>query len=184
MGNFGNNSIHQMARIDFADKTQTAPYNPLKVNAKDLNDIKASVNALYDNPSAYKGYKNLIGFLFKIPNFNSFGLDVVHNDFNDIPTIDNGNVNEEVRLLIFGLPVIVEGENTTEETFTAGKTVVFVGQTSNYKILPKEFTPRGGLTNIAQAFELVFKNNDGTDLPSPYYPNFTEKVPIEIRVYN
>jgi hypothetical protein len=37
-----------MSKITFADKSQVASYDATKVNAQDLNEIKNSVNSLYE----------------------------------------------------------------------------------------------------------------------------------------
>lgn len=44
-----------MAKIAYANKTQSAPYNAAEWNAQDANEIKESVNYLYDNQGENTG---------------------------------------------------------------------------------------------------------------------------------
>jgi hypothetical protein len=41
-----------MSKIAFADKSQIGSYDATKGNAQDWNEVKDSVNALYDNPGS------------------------------------------------------------------------------------------------------------------------------------
>lgn len=50
-----------MAKINYNNKSQTASYAANKWNAQDANEVKASVNALYD--SGVGTYKSLSGIL-------------------------------------------------------------------------------------------------------------------------
>ena len=62
-----------MAKINYESKSQTAPYDTSKWNAQDANEIKESVNYLYDNPTTPSlGYKSYVCLL----SYNPIGEDI------------------------------------------------------------------------------------------------------------
>lgn len=148
-----------MAKIDYDNKSQTAGYDASKWNAQDANEVKESVNALYDAmpPSpAYKVYSALVT--------NSSGIftqKVLENTTGH--TFDYTNPSNGA--------VFINGEENG--IFIQDKTFIFIGGIDS-NIIYKDFS------FLPDFIGVYIRNINGSQTSTP---NFSD-LPIEIRIYN
>lgn len=145
-----------MAKIQYADKSQTGAYDAAEYNAQDANEVKTSVNALYDVVGSYKSYVAVVGY--NGSNFNQ--TIVLQNNLGGTPVWSNTGTGT-FKLTLAG-------------KFKRNKTVAF---TSGYnQFMPSTMTQSSNDDEV----EFLFYKFDGGLTTTPFF----DRVSVEIRVYD
>lgn len=129
-----------MAKINYANKSQTAPYDATKWNAQDANEVKDSVNVLYDRIGSYKSYVALLSF-----DGTNFTTSILKNDLGAI--VWSSPANAQIRATLAG--AFVSNKTIAFCTSSAAGYIVSFGRQSD------DFV------------RFIFTNHDGTTTSTP-----------------
>ncbi|RAJ24995.1 phage tail protein [Pedobacter cryoconitis] len=114
-----------MSQVNFIDKSQNVPYDPTKINAQDLNEIKVSVNSKADQTS--------FDALKTVAKTGSF------NDLIDKPTIGAGNASIDDAVI------------SPEKTYSSTKVeTLLIGKASKINgLIPEAELPEVVFSNLS-----------------------------------